>query len=222
MPWTGPIGLLTLGADDRGYGVGRPIPLPAERRLSLLDSSDPLLRVQAEVPLGDHADASSRVASGTKLSVLKSPYRMTRIRVVVLVVLGSLAVSCSDGNRMAKPSASAEAARVRSLDLTSEVPELVLAVCARASNRVTVPVRCPELIPDVPLFSPGTGLHGVISFEPDYYMLTFNDGDPPGPARHWIVGGGLVRAVQKWVLSDFAPRVKRNLWIGVRKDRTRS
>jgi hypothetical protein len=73
-----------------------------------------------------------------------------------------------------------------------------------------VRVLCPKLIPDVPLLTPGAGLHGPILFEPTYYMLSFNNGDPPGPARHWIVGGGLARAVEKWVLTDVANEIKGN------------
>ena len=80
--------------------------------------------------------------------------------------------------------------------------------CARASERATVRVICPEVIPDVPLFTPGAGLHGAASFKPTYYMLSFNNGDPPGPARHWIVGGGLASAVGKWVLTDIANATK--------------
>jgi hypothetical protein len=41
-------------------------------------------------------------------------------------------------------------------------------------------------------------------------VLSFNNGDPPGPARHWIVGGGLARAVEKWVLTDIANEIKGN------------
>jgi hypothetical protein len=83
-------------------------------------------------------------------------------------------------------------------------------LCASASERTTVRVICPELIPNVPLFTPGAGLHGDQSFKPTYYMLSFNNGDPPGPARHWIVGGGLASAVEKWVLTDIANAIKGN------------
>jgi hypothetical protein len=61
-------------------------------------------------------------------------------------------------------------------------------------------------------------LHGPISFEPTYYILSFNDGDPPGPARHWIVGGGLARAVEKWVLTDVANEIKGNPELVRRRD----
>jgi hypothetical protein len=73
-----------------------------------------------------------------------------------------------------------------------------------------VRVLCPEIIPDIPLFTPGAGLHGFISSRPTYYMLSFNNGDPPGPARHWIVGGGLARAVERWVLTDAVNEIKGN------------
>jgi hypothetical protein len=105
---------------------------------------------------------------------------------------------------------STDAARLSQLGLTSEIPGRVRTACERARRRATVRVLCPKLIPDVPLFTPGAGLHGPISFEPNYYMLSFNNGDPPGPARHWIVGGGLDRAVEKWVLTDFANEIKGN------------
>jgi hypothetical protein len=49
-------------------------------------------------------------------------------------------------------------------------------------------------------------------------MLSFNNGDPPGPARHWIVGGGLARAVEKWVLTDVANEIKGNPELVGRRD----
>jgi hypothetical protein len=103
---------------------------------------------------------------------------------------------------------STEAARLSQLGLTSEIPNRVREACEKARRRATVRVLCPKLIPDVPLFTPGAGLHGPILFEPTYYMLSFNNGDPPGPARHWIVGGGLARAVEKWVLTDVANDIR--------------
>lgn len=116
-----------------------------------------------------------------------------------------------------QPQPSNDATRLSQLGLTSEIPNRVRPECERARKRATVRVLCPKLIPDVPLFTPG-GLHGPISFEPTYYMLSFNNGDPSGPARHWIVGGGLASAVEKWVLTDVANEIKENPKLVRRRD----
>jgi hypothetical protein len=129
-----------------------------------------------------------------------------------------LAIACWGGGNRPELRPSTDAARLRQLGLTSEIPRRVRAACERARKRATVRVLCPELIPDVPLFTPGAGLHGPISFAPAYYMLSFNNGDPPGPARHWIVGGGLAGAVEKWVLTDVANEIKGNPKLVRRRD----
>lgn len=136
-----------------------------------------------------------------------------------LVVLLSLpAGACWGEKSPSEPRPSTDADRLSHLELTSEIPSRVRAACDRARKRASVRVLCPELIPDVPLFTPGARLHGPISFDPTYYMLSFNNGDPPGPARHWIVGGGLARALEKWVLTDVANAIKGNPKLVGRRD----
>jgi hypothetical protein len=117
-----------------------------------------------------------------------------------------------------QPRRSTDSAQLSQIGLTSEIPRRVRATCEKARKRATVRVLCPKLIPDVPLFTPGAGLHRPISFEPTYYMLSFNNGDPPGSARHWIAGGGLARAVEKWVLTDVANEIKGNPELVRRRD----
>ena len=88
--------------------------------------------------------------------------------------------SCTSETGSPEPSASLDTARLSSLGLTTEIPGRVRNACARASERATVRVICPKVIPDVPLFTPGAGLHGDVAFKPTYYMLSFNNGDPQG------------------------------------------
>jgi hypothetical protein len=128
----------------------------------------------------------------------------------IAVLLTALAGSCWGAEHPPEVARHTDAARLRQLGLTSEIPTRVREACEKARRRVTVRVLCPKLIPDVPLFRPGGGLHGPITFEPSYYMLSFNNGDPPGPARHWIVGGGRAPAVEKWVLTDVANEIEGN------------
>jgi hypothetical protein len=136
----------------------------------------------------------------------------------VALVLTLMAGACWGEKYSPQPRRSTDSAQLSQLGLTSEIPSRVTAACEKARKRAAVRVLCPKLIPDVPLFTPGAGLHGPISFEPTYYMLSFNNGDPPGPARHWIVGGGLARAVEKWVLSDVANEIKGNPKLVHRRD----
>jgi hypothetical protein len=134
-----------------------------------------------------------------------------RLGEAAIALLLSLLVSACWGEESQPESRpSTDAARLNQLGLTLAIPGRVRTACEEARQRATVRVLCPKLIPDVPLFTPGAGLHGPISFEPTYYMLSFNNGNPPGPARHWIVGGGLARAVEKWVLTDVANEIKGN------------
>jgi hypothetical protein len=134
----------------------------------------------------------------------------------IALLLSLLVSACWDEeSQPARPST--DAARLRQLELTSEIPIRVRAACKRARKHATVRVLCPKLM-DVPLFTPGARLHGPISFKPTYYMLSFNNGEPPGAARHWIVGGGLARAVEKWVLTDVANEKKGNPKLVGRRD----
>ena len=140
------------------------------------------------------------------------------VRLIAVASMLFLAAACTNEAGSPEPSAGTDAARLSRLGLTTEIPGRVRRVCARASERATVRVICPEVIPDVPLFTPGAGLHGAASFKPTYYMLSFNNGDPPGPARHWIVGGGLASAVGKWVLTDIANATKGDPELVERRD----
>jgi hypothetical protein len=102
-----------------------------------------------------------------------------------------------------------DAARLRELELTYEVPRQVRQACAEARRLASVRVVCPRLVPDVPLTNIA-GLWGsiVLDAEPRFYMLSFNNGGLPGGKRHWLTGGGLARVIDKWVLTDFANEVK--------------
>jgi hypothetical protein len=140
-----------------------------------------------------------------------------RGRLVVLVVLVAVAASgCStSGNeegqtvRKGVRAPALDAARLRRLELTYEVPALVRRACAEARRPAEVRVICPPLVPDVPL-TRSEGLWGAIVpiDEPRFYMLTFNNGGLPGGRRHWITGGGEAGAVEKWALTDFDNVVK--------------
>ena len=149
---------------------------------------------------------------------VEGSHSLRLIAVASMLFLCALAAACTSETGSPEPSASTDAARLSRLGLTTEIPGRVRRVCARASERATVRVICPEIIPDVPFFTPGAGLHGAASFKPTYYMLSFNNGDPPGPARHWIVGGGLASAVEKWVLTDIANATKGDPELVERRD----
>jgi hypothetical protein len=134
------------------------------------------------------------------------------VRVFAFLVLA--AVGCTGGDRGAGPSTRAQqatrldAARLRALDLTYEVPAQVGEACAEARRLATVRVICPPLVPDVPL-TRLKGLWGsmVVDSEPRFYMLSFNNGGLPGGKRHWITGGGNADVVAKWVLTGFLNEV---------------
>jgi hypothetical protein len=124
------------------------------------------------------------------------------------------AVGCTGGDSGAGPSTRPQqatrldAARLRALDLTYEVPAQVGEACAEARRLATVRVICPPLVPDVPL-TRSEGLWGsmVVDPEPRFYMLSFNNGGLPGGKRHWITGGGNADVVAKWVLTGFLNEV---------------
>jgi hypothetical protein len=136
------------------------------------------------------------------------------VLIVPLVVVSVVAVGCavSDGEAGQRGQTTRlEPARLRELELTYHIPALVREACAGARRQAAVRVVCPPLVPDVPL-TRSEGLWGSIvpHDEPLSYMLTFNNGGLPGGKRHWIVGGGKARAVEKWVLTDFDNVVKGN------------
>jgi hypothetical protein len=83
--------------------------------------------------------------------------------------------------------------------LTTEVPSWVSKSCRMARERVRVEVVCPDLVPDVPLIEE-RGVSGPYLFPSrSVYLLSFNNGTIEGTV-HWIVGGGGVGSVHKWVL----------------------
>lgn len=137
---------------------------------------------------------------------------MRRSLVTFLVVLPVTLSGCWHPDTEAKEPASTptkaaaprlDAARLRDLELTYEVPAQIRQACAEARRLASVRVVCPRLIPDVPL-TRIEGLWGsiVVDAEPRFYMLTFNNGGLPGGKRHWITGGGKSSVVEKWVLTD--------------------
>jgi hypothetical protein len=141
---------------------------------------------------------------------------MRGLLVAVFVSAAVAASGCSDSGgdegqtvRKDAPAPSLDAARLRRLDLTYDVPALVREACAEARRQAEVRVVCPPLVPDVPL-TRSEGLWGAIVpiDEPRFYMLTFNNGGLPGGRRHWITGGGEAGAVEKWALTDFQNVVK--------------
>jgi hypothetical protein len=146
---------------------------------------------------------------------------MEGVRCLLVLVLGLLAftaVGCSRSSGEATTTGSTtggerasrlDAARLRELDLTYQVPAQVRRACADARRVARVRVICPPLVPDVPL-TRIEGLWGaiVVDVEPRWYMLTFNNGGLPGGKRHWITGGGAASVVQKWILTDFQNEVE--------------
>ena len=117
----------------------------------------------------------------------------------VLALLG-----CSETGARQPTERRLDSGRLAELQLTYEIPEQVRQACAQARHVARVEVVCPPLIPDAPL-TRSAGLWGAIVYadEPDFYMLTFNNGGLPGGRRHWITGGGKAEVVEKWVLTDF-------------------
>ena len=136
-----------------------------------------------------------------------------------------LAATCTSDDR--RPTASGtprlDALRLEALQLTRSIPEQVGEACAEARQFATVPVLCPELIPDIPV-THMNGSYGAATFadEPRVYMLTFDKdffhkptncgeasarGNCPG-VKHWIVGAGDAAVVEKWILTDFVNEVK--------------
>jgi hypothetical protein len=146
-------------------------------------------------------------------SVLRHVVGDTASRWVVVALLVAFETACpgaSNGDQQDQEGASQpSAARLRELGLTRAIPGQVRTACDEARRLASVRVLCPTLIPDTPI-TKIEGLWGsiVLDAEPRFYMLSFNNGDPPGAGRHWIVGSGLAPVVEKWVLSDFANEVK--------------
>jgi hypothetical protein len=83
-------------------------------------------------------------------------------QVAIAVLLGVLVGSCWGAERPAEMLPRTDAARLRQLGLTSEIPTRVREACGKERRRVTVRVLCPKLIPDVPLFRPGGACAGPL------------------------------------------------------------
>ncbi len=120
-----------------------------------------------------------------------------------------LAVGCTAVDQAEPPTRSADGMSQpevitfgQGVRLTTEVPSWVRRSCRSARQEVRVKVVCPGLVPDVPLVAE-RGLSGPYLFPSrSVYLLSFNNGDIEGTA-HWIVGGGGVGPVRKWVLHGF-------------------
>ena len=129
--------------------------------------------------------------------------------VLVLAGLGCSSGEPEDGTQPRE----LDAAQLRRLGLTRDVPAQVREACAEARRLATVRVVCPRLVPDVPL-TRIEGLWGSMVSGPGLvYELSFVNaggffGRPLKGVEHWITGGGEANAVQKWILTDFANEVK--------------
>jgi hypothetical protein len=118
-----------------------------------------------------------------------------------------LAAGCTGAGQGEPPTRSAEGTSQpevitfgEGVRLTTEVPSWVRRSCRSARQKVRVKVVCPGLVPDVPLVAE-RGLSGPYLFPSrSVYLLSFNNGDIEGTV-HWIVGGGDIRSVRKWVLE---------------------
>lgn len=137
--------------------------------------------------------------------------RLAAVAVLALAVLGCSSGEADDGRQPPE----LDAAQLRRLGLTREVPGQVREACAEARRLAKVRVVCPRLVPDVPL-TRIEGLWGSMVSGPGLvYELSFvNAGGffdrPLKGVEHWITGGGVAEVVQKEVLTDFVNEVKGN------------
>lgn len=141
---------------------------------------------------------------------------MSRVRLAAAAALAIAALGCSSGEpREERQPAELDAALLRRLGLTRDVPDQVREACAEARRPAKVRVTCPRLIPDIPL-TRIEGLWGSMVSGPGLvYELSFVNaggffGRPLKGVEHWITGGGVAAAVQKDVFTDFANEVKGN------------
>jgi hypothetical protein len=82
--------------------------------------------------------------------------------------------------------------------LTRQVPNRVRDACASLRAGVTVPVRCPRLVPAGPL-NTDIGIQ-KFTIRRKLYLLDVRT-VVSGRELHWIVGGGEPRMVQDWVID---------------------
>lgn len=146
------------------------------------------------------------------------------------MMLSLLSAGCTGEDLRPASSASASSAtpridseRLKELHLTRVIPDQVRQACAEARRFATVPVVCPELIPNIPI-TDMKGSFGSVTFpdEPRLYMLSFDKdffhepthcgeafarGNCPG-VKHWIVGVGDAAVVEQWILTDFVNEVE--------------
>lgn len=141
---------------------------------------------------------------------------MSAASLAAVAVLALAALGCSSGEPgEERQPGEVDAAQLRRLGLTRDVPAQVRDACAEARRLATVRVVCPRLVPDVPL-TRIEGLWGSMVSGPGLvYELSFVNaggffGRPLKGVEHWITGGGVAEAVQKEVLTDFANEVKGN------------
>jgi hypothetical protein len=93
---------------------------------------------------------------------------------------------------------------VRSIRLTTRLPDRVRSTCEQARRQARIAVVCPPLVPAGGVVD-DPGLYGAEFSAParNFYLLTFNNGENPGRV-HWIVGAGRRETVQR---NLFNPRI---------------
>ena len=104
-------------------------------------------------------------------------------------------------------SAVAIAQSTPSIKLVRAQPKIVKSACRMAHAQVRVRVACPTLIPAT-RYVHHEGLWGSNSYPPDLWWITFNNGDNGPGYVHWMTGGGNMKAIARYVLSDSMNEVK--------------
>ena len=94
-----------------------------------------------------------------------------------------------------------------SIKLVRAKPKIVKAACRTAQSDVRIRVACPTLIP-ASRYVHREGLWGSNSYPPDLWWITFNNGDNGPGYVHWMAGGGNMKAIARYVLSDSMNEVK--------------
>jgi hypothetical protein len=118
----------------------------------------------------------------------------------LLLAAGCAAVGCGGGS--SPDSGSKPVPKVTTVRLTQRVPARVRAICRAAQRAVRVHVVCPPLIPAGGVRrDPGITYADTYKNAPDFYALTFNNGEIPGKL-HWVVGAGTPARVERYVLSS--------------------
>ena len=91
--------------------------------------------------------------------------------------------------------------------MTSEIPSKVRATCRAAARYARVAVRCPRLVPDIPIERRlGYGSLSPIG-ERRAYTLTFNNAG----RLHWIIGGGSQERVRRYELKESSVSRRRRI-----------